>query len=137
MNLTPCPEGKHIWTNVMLNGGNAFRSQGTALDSLERVNKNNSGILNGHNVRGGSPSSFEVQKHNLKYSYRLLALCVFPQFLKGFSLDSRFLYHFRQNEYYLFIIFGSESYRSAANLRPAKSHVAEKENFSQQSPGFF
>lgn len=62
----------------MLNGGNAFRGQGTALDSLERVNKNNSGILNDHNVRGRSPSSLEVPDHDLKYSYRFLAMCVFP-----------------------------------------------------------
>lgn len=39
MNLTPCPEGKHVWANVMCNGGNAVRSQGTAVDDLGRASK--------------------------------------------------------------------------------------------------
>jgi len=48
MNLTPCPEGKHVWANVMCNGRNAVRSQGTAVDNLGRVSKSTSEILNGH-----------------------------------------------------------------------------------------
>lgn len=34
MNLTPCPEGKHVWANVMRNGGNAVRNEGTVIDEL-------------------------------------------------------------------------------------------------------
>lgn len=48
MNLTLCPEGKHIWVNVMCNGGIAVRSQGTAIDNLERVIKRTSETLNCH-----------------------------------------------------------------------------------------
>lgn len=47
MNLTPCPEGKHIWANMMRNGGNAVRSQGIAVDNLGRVSKSTSEVLNG------------------------------------------------------------------------------------------
>lgn len=39
MNLTPCPEGKHIWANVMPNGGNAVRSQGTTVGDLGILSK--------------------------------------------------------------------------------------------------
>lgn len=48
MNLTPCPECKHVWANMMRHGGNAVRIQGTAIDNLGRVSKRTSEILNGH-----------------------------------------------------------------------------------------
>lgn len=47
MNLTPCPEGKHVWANVMRNGGNAVRSQGAAVGNLGTVSKSTSEIVNG------------------------------------------------------------------------------------------
>lgn len=48
MNLTPCPEGKHIWANMMHNGGNAVRSQSTAAGNLGRVSESTSEILDDH-----------------------------------------------------------------------------------------
>lgn len=39
MNLTPCPEGKHVWANGMCNGGNTVGSQGTKVDDLGRFSK--------------------------------------------------------------------------------------------------
>lgn len=86
MDLTPCPEGKHIWANVMLNGRSAFRIQAIDIESLGRINKNTWGILSGHNVRGrrlsSRPEIHEYEIHarwnicTLKYSYSVS----FPSF---------------------------------------------------------
>lgn len=112
-----------------------------AVDNLGRVSESTSEVLNGHegertfSMSEGDPLAI-LKNMSMTWSTAtdFLPYVSFLSFLKGISLlNSRFLYHFRQNEYYLFIIFGSESYRSAAELRPAKSHVAEKETFPQQS----
>lgn len=81
MNLTPCPEGKHIWANMMPDGGNAVRSQDTTVDDLGRFSKSASvNILQKFcmakrkksilTVRGTrSPRTLEGRDHDLKYSF--------------------------------------------------------------------
>lgn len=79
MNLTPCPEGKHIWANMMPNGGNGVRSHGTAVNDLGRFSKSASvnvlqkvcmrkeDILTVRGTR--SPSTLEECDYDLKYSF--------------------------------------------------------------------
>lgn len=98
MNLTRCPEAKHVWANMMPNGGNAVRSRGSTVDDLGRFSKSASvnilqkfcmamrkeGILTVRGTR--SPSTLEECDHDLKYSF-------LPswQVLNGILLNSRVL----------------------------------------------